>query len=136
MRPPAAGGGRSVMGLSAVARVAEGAAILAVCRAAGNSTNDAGFGILRPRPNASSEAHHGASVNQKTVIVLCVSREILEGAVVDRNAAFMAARVTDLGFRVRSMQVLDRVENEMVASLKWALETKPAYVLVTGGIGP
>jgi nicotinamide-nucleotide amidase len=75
-------------------------------------------------------------VNQKTVIILCVSREILEGAVVDRNAAFMAARVTDLGFRVRSMQVLDRVESEMIGSLKWALDDKPAYILVTGGIGP
>lgn len=75
-------------------------------------------------------------MNQKTVIILCVSREILEGAVVDRNAAFMAARVTDLGFRVRSMQVLDRVESEMVGSLKQALDDKPAYILVTGGIGP
>jgi len=72
----------------------------------------------------------------KTVIILCVSREILEGAVVDRNAAFMAARVTDLGFRVRTMQVLDRVETEMVSALKWALESKPAYILVTGGLGP
>jgi molybdenum cofactor synthesis domain-containing protein len=72
----------------------------------------------------------------KTVIILCVSREILEGAVVDRNAAFMAARVTDLGFRVRSVQVLDRVESEMVGSLKWALDNKPDYILVTGGLGP
>jgi molybdopterin-biosynthesis enzyme MoeA-like protein len=72
----------------------------------------------------------------KTVIILCVSREILEGAVVDRNAAFMAARVTDLGFRVRSIQVLDRVEAEMVGSLELALDDKPAYILVTGGLGP
>ncbi len=75
-------------------------------------------------------------MTDKTVFILCVSREILEGAVVDRNAAFMAARIADLGLRVRTVQVLDRVESEMVGAIKWALENQPAYLLVTGGIGP
>lgn len=72
----------------------------------------------------------------KSVIILVVSREILEGSVVDRNAAFIANRIDDLGYRVRTIQVVDRVESEMVAALVWALEQKPTFVLMTGGMGP
>jgi nicotinamide-nucleotide amidase len=72
----------------------------------------------------------------KSVIILCVSREILEGTVVDRNAAFIANRIDDIGYRVRTIQVVDRVEAEMVAALTWALDQKPTFILLTGGIGP
>ena len=72
----------------------------------------------------------------KSVIVLVVSREILEGSVVDRNAAFIANRIDDIGYRVRTIQVVDRVEGEVTAAIKWALEQKPTFVLLTGGMGP
>lgn len=72
----------------------------------------------------------------KSVIILVVSREILEGSVVDRNAAFIANRVDDIGYRVRTIQVVDRVEAEMVGAMTWALEQKPTFVLLTGGMGP
>lgn len=72
----------------------------------------------------------------KSVIILVVSREILEGSVVDRNAAFIANRIDDIGYRVRTIQVVDRVESEMAATLKWAIEQQPTFVLVTGGMGP
>ena len=72
----------------------------------------------------------------KSVIVLVVSREILEGSVVDRNAAFIANRIDDIGYRVRTIQVVDRVEAEVTAAIKWALEQKPTFVLLTGGMGP
>lgn len=72
----------------------------------------------------------------KSVIILVVSREILEGSVVDRNAAFIANRIDDLGYRVRTIQVVDRVESEMVAALRWALDQRPKFVIMTGGIGP
>ncbi len=72
----------------------------------------------------------------KSVIILVVSREILEGSVVDRNAAFIANRIDDIGYRVRTIQVVDRVEVEVTAALKWAIEQKPTFVLLTGGMGP
>lgn len=72
----------------------------------------------------------------KSVIILVVSREILEGSVVDRNAAFIANRIDDIGYRVRTIQVVDRVEAEVTAALKWALDQKPTFVLLTGGMGP
>ncbi|MFO1076649.1 MAG: molybdopterin-binding protein [Planctomycetota bacterium] len=72
----------------------------------------------------------------KSVIIIVVSREILEGSVVDRNAAFIASRVDDIGYRVRTIQVVDRVEAEMVGTLRWAIEQKPTFVIMTGGLGP
>jgi molybdopterin-biosynthesis enzyme MoeA-like protein len=72
----------------------------------------------------------------KSVIILVVSREILDGSVVDRNAAFIANRIDDIGYRVRTIQVVDRVESEMVGALIWALEQKPTFVIMTGGMGP
>jgi nicotinamide-nucleotide amidase len=72
----------------------------------------------------------------KSVILLVVSREILEGSVVDRNAAFIANRIDAIGYRVRTIQVVDRIEAEMVAALKWAIDQKPTFVLMTGGMGP
>lgn len=75
-------------------------------------------------------------VQRKNVFVLVVSREVLEGSVVDRNAAFMASRARDLGCRVRAIQIVDRVESEMVEAIRGALAQKPDYLLVTGGLGP
>jgi molybdopterin-biosynthesis enzyme MoeA-like protein len=68
-------------------------------------------------------------------IILCFSREILEGAVVDRNAAFMAARMTDLGLHVKAILVVGRAEREIVDALQWALHQKPAFTLATGALG-
>ncbi|GAB4144995.1 MAG: nicotinamide mononucleotide deamidase-related protein [Planctomycetota bacterium] len=85
-----------------------------------------------PIPKGSPEA----PLNQKNVIIVCISREVLEGSVVDRNAAFMAARISGLGLRVRAVIVTDRIEGEMVRALRWALEEKPTFVLTTGGLGP
>lgn len=75
-------------------------------------------------------------MNDNSVIILVVSREILEGAVLDRNAAFISNRVVELGYRVRSIQVVDREEGDVTAAIRWSLEKKPAYVMVTGGLGP
>lgn len=72
----------------------------------------------------------------KSVIILVVSREILEGSVVDRNAAFMASRIDELGYRVCSIHVVDRVETEMVTAIRCALEQNPRFLLITGGMGP
>ncbi|MGE3173386.1 MAG: competence/damage-inducible protein A [Planctomycetota bacterium] len=74
-------------------------------------------------------------MHRKSVIILVVSREILEGVVVDKNAAFMANRIDDLGYRVRSIQVVDRVEGEMTGAIRWALEQRPTFVIVSGGLG-
>lgn len=73
---------------------------------------------------------------QKNVLIFCVGRDLLEGSVLDRNAHFMADRISDLAFRVRSITILDDVGDEMVEAFKNALAQKPAFILVTGGMGP
>lgn len=75
-------------------------------------------------------------MNEKTAIIFCIGRELLEGHVLDRNAHFMASHVTRYGLRVRTIQVLDDVEAEVVAAFRHALSLEPDYVLVTGGMGP
>ena len=96
--------------------------------------------VGRWTPNAPQPTPKNAppepAVFDKSVILLVVSREILEGSVVDRNAAFISNRLDDIGYRVRTIQVVDRVETEVTAAIKWALEQKPTFVLLTGGMGP
>ena len=73
---------------------------------------------------------------QKTALIYCIGRELLEGIVLDRNAHYMAGRLSSLGFRVRWIQVLDNVLEEMVEAFRHGLATGPTYVLTTGGMGP
>lgn len=75
-------------------------------------------------------------MKQRTTIIFCIGRELLEGQVLDRNANFIASNLTQLGFHVRTIQVLDDVKAEMVAAFRWAIEQKPTFVLTTGGMGP
>jgi molybdopterin-biosynthesis enzyme MoeA-like protein len=37
---------------------------------------------------------------------------------------------------VRTIQVVDRVDTEVAATMKWAIDQQPTFVLVTGGLGP
>ena len=72
----------------------------------------------------------------KTAWIFCVGRDLLEGLVLDRNANFIATRLSELGIKVRSYQAIDGVQTEMVAALRAALATKPNYVFCAGGMGP
>lgn len=75
-------------------------------------------------------------MNRRTAILFCMGRELLEGIVLDRNANFMASHLTEAGFRVRTIQVLDDIEAEAVASMQRAMELEPTLILITGGMGP
>jgi nicotinamide-nucleotide amidase len=75
-------------------------------------------------------------LEDRVVVIYCMGRELLEGVVLDRNANFMASNVHKLGFRVRTIQVVDAVETEAVEAFRLALAKRPAFILVTGGMGP
>lgn len=72
----------------------------------------------------------------KTAWIFCVGRDLLEGIVLDRNAHFIATRLSDLGIRVRSIQTVDGVKPDMVAALKAAMATAPDFIFCSGGMGP
>lgn len=74
--------------------------------------------------------------HNKSAWIFCVGRELLEGIVLDRNAHYIATRLSDQGVKVRSIQTVDGVLEEMAAALRAALATKPDYVFCTGGLGP
>jgi molybdenum cofactor synthesis domain-containing protein len=73
---------------------------------------------------------------RRTAHVFCIARELLEGLVLDHNANFLAGRLSGLGYRVASIQVLDDLEEEIAPALERALATKPAVIVTTGGLGP
>ena len=75
-------------------------------------------------------------MSTKNVFIFCLARELLEGSVLDRNGNFMAKSIDRLAFRVQSIQVLDEVEDEMVAGFRAALAQSPSYTITTGGMGP
>ena len=75
-------------------------------------------------------------MTEKTAIIFCVGRELLEGHVLDRNAHYMATHLTESGVRVRTIQVVDDVEGEIIAAVQHALTLRPTYILMTGGLGP
>ncbi|MCA8943926.1 MAG: competence/damage-inducible protein A [Planctomycetes bacterium] len=75
-------------------------------------------------------------MKRQTAIIFCMGRELLEGTVLDRNANFMASHVTEAGFRVRTIQVLDDTLEEAVPVFEHALSLQPRFLLVTGGMGP
>lgn len=72
----------------------------------------------------------------KNVFIFCLGKELLEGVVLDRNGNFMCKAIDKLALRVRNIQVLDEVEEEMVDAFQAALAKKPAYIITTGGMGP
>lgn len=75
-------------------------------------------------------------MSQHTAYIFCIGRELLEGLVLDRNANFMAHKLSEAGCRVRGIQVLDDDVDAMVAAFRSALATKPSYICTTGGMGP
>ncbi|MEM7199851.1 MAG: competence/damage-inducible protein A [Planctomycetota bacterium] len=75
-------------------------------------------------------------MNTTTAYIFCIGRELLEGLVLDRNANFMAGKLSEAGIRVMGIQVLDDREDVMVSAFQHALEKAPRYILTTGGMGP
>jgi len=67
--------------------------------------------------------------------LLAIGDELVSGAIVDTNSAWLAQRLIHLGYRVVSVQVVpDDVARIEVALLRMAEESD--LVIVTGGLGP
>jgi nicotinamide-nucleotide amidase len=67
--------------------------------------------------------------------ILAVGNELLIGRIVDTNSAWLARRLTFLGFRVRRIiKVPDEVE-DIALELRRALESA-RVIVTTGGLGP
>ncbi|MCC7290795.1 MAG: nicotinamide-nucleotide amidohydrolase family protein [Phycisphaerales bacterium] len=67
--------------------------------------------------------------------ILSVGDEVVTGAIVDTNAAWLAGELTGLGFRVRMLGAVRDERGEIAAAFREAIFAAQA-VIVTGGLGP
>lgn len=67
--------------------------------------------------------------------LLTIGNELLKGKVLNTNARFLAARLTDLGFEVIEQMSCRDNETEIIRSVHVALQ-KSKLVIMTGGLGP
>jgi molybdenum cofactor synthesis domain-containing protein len=71
----------------------------------------------------------------RRVAVLAVGSELLQGQIVNRNAAWLSSRLEDLGFSVVTHLTVDDVQADIEAGLA-QLAAAAATIFVTGGLGP
>lgn len=69
------------------------------------------------------------------VAVLSIGTELTRGELVNSNAAWLGARLSELGFEVRSIVTVDDDRGRIVEALK-NLGAAHRVVIVTGGLGP
>jgi molybdenum cofactor synthesis domain-containing protein len=71
-----------------------------------------------------------------TARIVIIGNEVLSGEVPDGNIHFLARRLTELGTRVRSVEVVPDDDDAIVAALRAGLSENGTRILATGGIGP
>ncbi|MEE8106793.1 MAG: competence/damage-inducible protein A, partial [Planctomycetota bacterium] len=74
-------------------------------------------------------------MSERVAAILTIGDELLEGRTVDTNAAFLAAALSDLGWRVAAKRTVGDDDVEIAESVT-ALARDADALLVTGGLGP
>jgi nicotinamide-nucleotide amidase len=70
-----------------------------------------------------------------TIAILSIGTELLRGEIVDTNAAFLAATLTEEGFDVCSVNTVGDETSHIVAAIK-RLSESHRVIIATGGLGP
>jgi molybdenum cofactor synthesis domain-containing protein len=76
-----------------------------------------------------------ASAKIVTAAIIVIGDEILSGRTQDKNMAWLAGQLNDIGVQLREARVVPDIEAEIIAAVN-ALRAKFDYVFTTGGIGP
>ena len=69
------------------------------------------------------------------IATLSIGDEVIFGEIVDTNAPFIAARLYDIGLKVRQHLAVGDVEGDIIEAIRTLAETNEA-VIATGGLGP
>src|SRR5690348_7155117 len=69
------------------------------------------------------------------VALLSIGTEVARGEIVDTNAAWLAAELTEAGFVVKRVEVVPDELDLIVAALR-RLAVDHRFVIATGGLGP
>ncbi|MZR30377.1 competence/damage-inducible protein A [Sneathiella litorea] len=70
-----------------------------------------------------------------TAAIVVIGDEILSGRTQDKNMAWLAVRLNEIGVQLSEARVVPDIEAEIVAAVN-VLRAKFDYVFTTGGIGP
>jgi nicotinamide-nucleotide amidase len=70
------------------------------------------------------------------VEIVCVGNELLIGKTVNTNAHWLAKRITSLGLNVKRVTVVGDNLGDISAAVSEAVQRKPCFVILTGGLGP
>jgi molybdenum cofactor synthesis domain-containing protein len=68
--------------------------------------------------------------------LISVGEELLIGKTENTNASWIARRLTSLGLRLRRITTVGDVVEEIASCVAEALERKPRFLILTGGLGP
>jgi len=68
--------------------------------------------------------------------IFAIGNEVVQGRVVNTNAAYLGRKLTMLGYDVVSVISVPDDPELMSYFLKLAIESKPAFIITTGGLGP
>src|ERR1700751_5050169 len=80
-------------------------------------------------------ANSSAPKEVVTAAVLVIGDEILSGRTKDKNIAYIADFLTDVGIDLKEVRIVPDEEPEIVAAVN-ALRLRYTYLFTTGGIGP
>lgn len=70
-----------------------------------------------------------------TAAMIVIGNEILSGRTQDKNIAYIAKELNELGIRLREVRVVADVKDEIIFAIN-ELKRKHDYIFTTGGIGP
>ena len=70
------------------------------------------------------------------VEIICIGNELLIGKTLNTNAQWLTKRVTTLGLTTKRVTVVGDNLPDISTAIKEAIQRKPSFVLITGGLGP
>ncbi len=68
--------------------------------------------------------------------IICVGNELLIGKTLNTNAQWIAKQATATGITVKRVTVIADEINEIANAIHEALQRKPHFAIITGGLGP
>ena len=70
------------------------------------------------------------------ISILSIGDELLSGDTINTNFSWISNKVSILGINVEKQITCQDKELDMRNALDFLLNTKPAYIITTGGLGP
>ncbi|RLG55323.1 MAG: competence damage-inducible protein A, partial [Thermoproteota archaeon] len=68
--------------------------------------------------------------------IITVGNELLDGTVVNTNAAWLAKRISELGFVVRRYTAVGDDIGEIASAIREAIKRGADWIVLSGGLGP